>query len=98
MSLGLGDSVDGGGGLDMFDSGGEVAGVEAAEDKHENYDAGGDAAGGRKRARSAVDGDVSGGSAKFSQRPAREGMPLVLPEVDQRALFWHQGRMQVLPP
>ena len=65
MSLGLGDSVDGGGGLDMFDSGGEVAGVEAAEDKHENYDAGGDAAGGRKRARSAVDGDVSGGSAKF---------------------------------
>ena len=61
MSLGLGDSVDGGGGLDMFDSGGEVAGVEAAEGKHENCDA----AGGRKRARSAVDGDVSGGSAKF---------------------------------
>ena len=66
MSLGLSDSVDSGGGLDMFDSGsgGEVAGVEAAEDKHENYDAGGDAKGGRKRARSAVDGDVSGGGAK----------------------------------
>ena len=84
MSLGLGDSVDGGGGLDMFDSGGEVAG--------------GDAASGRKRARSAVDGDVSGGSAKFRKGQHEKACRLCCLRLTKEHFFWHKCRMQVLAP